>query len=168
MKLREKLSGLFGGKSKKTAPAKAPPHYTKGVDFLKKLTGHAWERIDDIAGGTYYVYNYSGTALQKHGPPDTKAVAAAMNETLSKAVTAAGGKEETVRDFFLPEPDSRGLYIRAGNLGKLMKFTPDNGGEEHLLAVSGSLKQLIADAPENFKQTRRKNTAEILSPSRKK
>jgi len=91
-----------------------------------------------------------------------------MNETLSKAVTAAGGKEEIAQDFFLPEQGADGLYIRAGNLGKLMKFTPDNGGEEHLLAVTEALKQIISDAPKNFRQTRRKNTAEILSPSRKK
>jgi len=65
MALREKLSGLFGGKSEKTAQEKAQPEYTKDVDFLKKLTGHAWKRIDDIAGGTYYVYDYSGTDLQK-------------------------------------------------------------------------------------------------------
>lgn len=164
MDFLKKLSKIFPHKKPDTPEAPTPPENTEGVEFLAKLTGHEWKRIDDVIGGTSYVIERGATTLKDDEFLDLPAMAQELNTKLQDIIPEAHRSDDLNRFF---HANDRELVISAYSLSSFMTIEPDLDQTPDIAATAQALHEIMRTDSDRFIKTKRPNMRQIVQAQSK-
>lgn len=163
MNFLKKLSKIFPHKKPDAPEAPTPPENTEGVEFLAKLTGHEWKRIDDVIGGTSYAIERRAT-LKDNEFLDLQAMAQELNTKLQEIIPEAHKSEDLDRFFHGSDKE---LVISAYALSTFMKIEPDLNQTPDIAATAQALHEIMRTGSDRFIKTKKPTMRQIVQTQSK-
>jgi hypothetical protein len=159
MDFLKKLSKIFPHKKTDAPEAPTPPENTEGVDFLAKLTGHKWTRIDDVIGGTSYAIERGNATLKDNEFLDLQAMAQELNTKLQEIIPEANKSEDLDRFF---HGSNKELVISAYALSAFMKIEPDLNQTPDIAATAQALHEIMRTDSDRFIRTKKPTMQQVV------